>query len=252
LLPKLCMSGRRDATRARVRTVHYATRTAAMRMQAAVDSAISSDPMFLDEAALLAEAAFPIDEATLIEKAKEFLFYGQGVEKPELLSESFCFMGPFVGGADGLPKVDYLKAVGGFDIKKAFPDLNPRFHHFRADPLDPGRIWFTSQASGTDNGAGFLGNKPTGKSFATPPQACSLKFSEDGLVTKYTIGHVMERSIGNTGGLGGIFGPAYAIGKPLPFREARPWKPSKRYKALMLVGRLLTWLNNRKQAKQEK
>merc|ERR1719161_167201 len=161
-------------------------------------------------------------------------------------------MGPFVGGAGGLPRDEYLTAVAGFDIKAAFPDINPGFWGFRADPLDAGRVWFTSQASGTDSGAGFLGNAPTGKAFSTPPQACSLKFNAEGLAVKYTIGHVMERSMGNTGGLGGIFGPAYAIGKPLPFPEARPWKPSKRYKALMLVGRLLTWLNDRKQAKQEK
>lgn len=206
---------------------------------------ISSDPMFLDEEAMLSVAAFLFSEADLIGKAKTFLYYGQGVEKPELLAEQFRFMGPFVGGADGLPKKDYLKAVGGFDIKLAFPDLNPRFHHFRADPLDAGRIWFTSQATGTDNGAGFLGNKPTGKSFSTPPQACSIKFDESGLVVKYTIGHVMERSLGNTGGLGGVFGPAYALGKPLPFPEANPWKPSKRYSALMLVGRIATWLGNR-------
>merc|ERR1719258_40768 len=69
-------------------------------------------------------------------------------------------MGPFVGGAGGLPRADYLEAVGGFDLKAAFPDLEPRFMHFRADPLDPGRVWFTSQASGTDNGLplpGFSG-----------------------------------------------------------------------------------------------
>ena len=146
-------------------------------------------------------------------------------------------MGPFVGGAGGLPRDEFLEAVGGFKITDAFPDLDPRFHHFRADPLDAGRVWFTSQASGTDTG-GFLGNKPTGKSFSTPPQACSLKFNAAGLATKYTIGHVMERSLGNTGGLGGIFGPAYAIGKPLPFPEANPWKPSKRYTVLQFIGSL--------------
>ena len=209
-------------------------------------SVIEANPMFMDEEAVLAAQNFPLDEATLISKAKTFLFYGQGVEKPELLSDEFCFMGPFVGGADGLGKEQFLKTVGGFDIKEAFPDLNPRFHHFRADPLDSGRVWFTSQATGSDSGTGFLGNAPTGKSFSTPPQACSIKFNEDGLVVKYTIGHVMERSMGNTGGLGGIFGPLYAIGKPLPFPEANPWKPSKRYRALMLVGRLLTWLKERK------
>ena len=49
--------------------------------------------------------------------------------------------------------------MGGFNLKEAFPDLNPRFHHFRLDPLDAGRVWFTSQASGTDKGSGFLGNR---------------------------------------------------------------------------------------------
>ena len=55
---------------------------------------IAADPMFLDESAALAAAAFPIDEAALIAKAKAFLFYGQGVERPELLNEDFVFMGP--------------------------------------------------------------------------------------------------------------------------------------------------------------
>ena len=207
--------------------------------------AIAKDPMFIDEQALVEAQAFPISEAELISRSKEFLYFGQGVERPSMLSAKFTFMGPFVGGAGGLPKDEYLSAVGGFDIKQAFPDLEPRFMHFRADPLDAGRIWFTSQAGGTDTG-GFLGNEPTGKRFETPPQACSIKFDEKGEVVKYTIGHVMERSIGNTGGLGGIFGPAYALGKPLPFPEANPWKPSKRYRALMLVGQLASWLQKKK------
>ena len=67
-----------------------------------------------------------------------------------------------------------------------------------------------------------------------------------GKVVKYTIGHVMERSIGNTGGLGGIFGPLVAIGKPLPFREARPWKPSKRYRLLMGIAGLAEKLQKKK------
>lgn len=207
---------------------------------------IQDDPMFLDEVAAIDAQSFPIGEAALIAKAKEYLYFGQGTAKPELLAPEFVFMGPFVGGADGLPRKDYLEAVGGFNLKAAFPDLDPRFHHFRLDPLDAGRVWFTSQASGTDIGTGFLGNAPTRKRFETPPQACSIKFNEEGLVVKYTIGHVMERSIGNTGGLGGIFGPAYAIGKPLPFPEAQPWKPSKRYRMLQLIGRLVAKLNQKK------
>lgn len=207
---------------------------------AAIDASL-----FFDEAVALAELNFPLSEAELETKAKEFLSANQGVDRPELLAPEFTFMGPVVGGSSGLDRGSYLEAVGGFKIKDSFPDLNPRFHHFRADPLDAGRIWFTSVASGTDDGTGFLGNKPTGKSFMTPPQACSLKFNEEGEAIKYTIGHVMERSLGNTGGLGGIFGPAYAIGKPLPFPEAQPYKPSKRFRLLNLVGRIATRLKKR-------
>lgn len=209
---------------------------------------IADDAMFLDEAKAIAGLGFALGEEELLLKAKEYLYHGQGVAKPELLAPDFVFMGPFVGGAGGLPRGEYLEAVGGFDLKAAFPDLNPRFHHFRLDPLDAGRVWFTSVASGTDAGSGFLGGKPTGKAFRTPPQACSLKFNAEGKVVKYTIGHVMERSVGNTGGLGGIFGPAYAIGKPLPFPEAKPWKPSKRYRLLQTVGNLASRL----QKKQKK
>jgi hypothetical protein len=56
----------------------------------------------------------------------------------------------------------------------------------------------------------------------------------------------MERSLGNTGGLGGIFGPAYAIGKALPFPEAQPYQPSKRYQMIQLIGRVANSLKKSK------
>ena len=80
---------------------------------------VASDSIFLDEAAALRALDFPLSEAELISAAKAFLFYGQGTEKPELLAPEFVFMGPYVGGADGLPRDEYLKAVGGFDLKAA-------------------------------------------------------------------------------------------------------------------------------------
>merc|ERR1740124_170613 len=212
---------------------------------------IIDDSLFLNEKEALAKLDFPISEDDLIMKAKEYLSSGQGVDRPELLDNTFVFMGPVVGGSDGLKRDAYLEAVGGFKLTESFPDFNPRFHDFRADKLDAGRIWFTTVATGTDNGIGFLGNKPTGKSFRTPPQACSLTFSKEGKVIKYTIGHVMERSMGNTGGLGGIFGPAYAIGKPLPFPEAQPYKPSKRYQLLQLVGRIMSKTKKKNDDKEE-
>lgn len=181
----------------------------------------------------------------LIIKAKQYLFANQGVDAPELLSETFQFHGPVVGGPDGLTKAAYLEAVGGFKITEGFPDLNPRFHHFRVDPID-GRVWFTSRATGTHTGTLFGIHKPTGISFETPPQACSLTFDQkDGTVTKYTIGHVMDVTVGNTGGMGGIFGPLYAIGKPLPFPEAKPYKQSWRFWAFTKLGNVAQKLSKK-------
>ena len=172
-------------------------------------------------------------------------------DNPDTLASDFRFQGPVVGGEDGLTKEEFLKAVGGFDIKSAFPDINPGFHHFRVDPFAPDRVFFTSTATGTHLG-NFLGIAPTGKSFNTPPQACSVTIDKSGKIKKYTIGHVMDRSVGNTGGLGGIFGPLVAIGKPFPFPEARPYKPSKRYRAFQLLGSAMTKLNKWKEEREER
>lgn len=93
-------------------------------------------------------------------------------------------------------------------------------------------------------GIACLAGKPTGKFIDCPPQAMSLTFNEDGKVTKYTGGYVMDRTMGNTGGMGGIFGPAYAIGKPLPFPEAKPWKPSIQLRMFTLQGNILQGVMN--------
>jgi len=192
----------------------------------------------VDEAAKLAELSFPIAPDVLIKLTKVFLAYDQGVQRPEMLAEDFEFAGPVVGP---LSKAAYLKAVGGFDFKSAFPDFNPEFHHFRVDPFEPSRVWMTARGYGTNTLAGTnpLFNKATGKKYVNPPQACSLNFNKDGLVEQYTIGYVMDRRIGNTGGLGGIYGILYAIGKPLPFPEARPWKMSWQYRLFTKLGNFL-------------
>ena len=52
-----------------------------------------------------------------------------------------------------------------------------------------------------------------------PPQANSLTFNEEGKVTQLTIGYVLDRRVGNTGGLGGAFGIFYGVGLALPFPE---------------------------------
>jgi len=156
---------------------------------------IMSDPMFLDEkeSKAKAKANFPLTDEAMIATTKEFLYHNTGIAKPSLLANDFKFRGPVVGP---LAKEAYLKAVGGFDIKEAFPDLNPRFHDFRVCCQFGNRVWFTSQATGTflgPFGGGII--KPNGKTFSTPPQCCSTTFNEAGEITKFTIGHIMGERI---------------------------------------------------------
>lgn len=202
--------------------------------------------MVVNEAAMLAESTFPIKPEELIMKAKLVLAFDMGVSNPDLLATDFEFVGPVVGP---LGKDTYLKAVGGFKLLDSFPDFNSEFHHFRVDPFEPSRVWFTARGYGTNTGKGDspLFGEPTGKKYVNPPQACSLRFDPDGKVNQYTIGYVMDRRIGNTGGLGGVYGLAYAMGKPLPFPEAQPWKPSKRYRFFSWLGSVAQKMNSKKE-----
>ena len=50
----------------------------------------------------------------------------------------------------------------------------------------------------------------------------------------------MDRAVGNTGGLGGVFGLMWAIGKsPFQFPEGRPWKPSWQYRLFMFISNFM-------------
>ncbi|CAK8990117.1 unnamed protein product [Durusdinium trenchii] len=84
--------------------------------------------------------------------------------------------------------------------------------------------------------------EPTGLQFENPPQACSLTFNDKGQVTKFTIGYVMDRMVGNTGGMGGFFGVLWRIGKGFPFSEGQPYAPSTGYWLFAQVNRLFAQL----------
>lgn len=107
------------------------------------------------------------------------------------------------------------------DISGAFPDFKPEFYGFHVDPLQPNRVWYVAKGEGTNTGPlPPFASTATNKKVVNPPQMCSLTFDElTGLVTKYTIGYVVDREVGNTGGLGGLYGLLYAIGRGLPFPE---------------------------------
>lgn len=226
---------------------HVSPATTCARVTRATALSMSTKSIIVDEQEMLKSQDFPLAPDELISKAKTFLESRGGFgADPVLLADKFQFIGPVVGP---LGKEEFLSAIGSVDMKTAFPDFQGEFYNFNVDPFEGNRVWYIARGKGTNTGplkpfAPTATNKP----LVNPPQACSLTFDETGLVRKYTIGYIMDRDVGNTGGLGGLYGVLYAIGKPLPFPEARPWSMSKRYMLFNKLGGFLQSL----QKKQDK
>ena len=185
------------------------------------------DTQMVDEAGMLAASTFPIPPADLIAKCKLILAKNNGAEDASLLASEFKFVAPVVGPLD---KERFLAAFQSFKIEEGFPDAQFNYYHFRVDPFEPCRVWYDARFVGTNTGPLIGGTlPPTNKKVESPPQSCSMRFNENGECTQLTVGYVMDKQLGNTGGLGGVYGILYAIGYGLPFPEAQPWQKSVQY-----------------------
>lgn len=182
---------------------------------------------------------FPIKPAELVQLCKEVAAQEFGCLKPEMLADDFHFVAPVVGP---LSKREFTKAFSGFDVRTAFPDQKSNFFGFAVDPQEPNRVWFMSRARSTHTGPLKFGGRiiaPTNKHVVHVPQALSMLFTPEGLCYTLTVGYSMDRRVGNTGGLGGLFGPLFAVGHGLPFSEGKPWAPSLRLQAFERVQKAL-------------
>mmetsp|Transcript_9726 Transcript_9726/g.14968 ORF Transcript_9726/g.14968 Transcript_9726/m.14968 type:complete len:235 (+) Transcript_9726:125-829(+) len=189
------------------------------------------------------KSTFPIAPDDLIVRAKEVLGPEIGVGTKDdgaCLAEDFVFCAAVVGP---IPRDEYLGALGSFKLEESF-DIDSNFFGFNVDPMQTNRVWFMSRAV-AKHIATFAGVEATGKELVMPPQLYHLDFNEDGLVKEIGF-YTVDRQQGNTGGLGGAFGYFYGVGKPLPIREARPYKPSFRFRALQFIGALAKKIGGKK------
>ena len=157
-----------------------------------------------------------LEEAELLQLADAVLAADFGSDDPSLLADRFEFCGPAVGP---LPKQAFLGAWRSFGLQQGLPDLAWNFRDVSVCPYDVNRVWYTSQPTGTHTGTLRLGeaeHAATGKRWEAPPERGSLTFDGEGKCIAMTGGYVMDRRMGNTEGLGGIYGLCVALGLPTP------------------------------------
>ena len=136
-------------------------------------------PPLVDEDAELAKATFPIPPDTLIGLTKAWLASQVDDDGMDWFAEDFRFVAPVVGPFD---KAEFTDSLKGFEIQKAFPDLNANPHHFRVCPFEPNRVWWSVKYVGTNTGPIF-GGPATMKCVESPVQAQSVMFNERGEFT---------------------------------------------------------------------
>ena len=152
----------------------------------------------------------------------------------QLLAEDFQFLFPVVGP---LQKAEFIEAFTSFKVREAFPDSRSNFYNFSVDPLEPNRVWCMSRGHFTHTGILQFGPSsfpPTNREIFLPPQCFSMSFDVNGQCYKLTGGYCVDRAVGDTQGLGGMFGIITALGGSLPFPEGKPWSRSLLWEAFSL------------------
>lgn len=172
--------------------------------------------------------------STLATRAREWVL-NDGFHQPakvELMSDEFVWFGPLVGP---LNKQDFLGTVGSFAVWEGFPDIAMEVSEFTQDPVEPNRYWGILRLSGThteplNSGTPAPQYPATGNSLDVGPQAVSVTFDDNGLVSRYTGGYIVDRRQGATGEFGGVF--AF-------FKVAGGFLPSPR------IAKVLNWVGSK-------
>jgi hypothetical protein len=206
-------------------------------------SATLTKPVEIDGPKAFAESKFPIKPDDLIARVKEIL--GPEIslgtkDGGDCLADDFIFCAAVVGP---LPKDEYLEALGSFKLEDSF-DIAQNAFGFTVSPVQTNRVyWFNQQVASLK--APFMKVEKVDEDLVLPPQCLHLDFDDQGKVTEFGF-YTVDRQYGNTGGLGGALGFFYGVGKPLPIREGRPFKPSFNFRMLTSFGKVVKKFSKKK------
>lgn len=204
----------------------------------------------IDTVSAFQASSFPIAPKDLIVRAKQVLDPSVGIgtgDSGACLADDFQFCAAVVGP---IGKEQFLNALGTFKLEDSF-DIHQNMFGFTVSPVQPNRVFWFSYSNATMI-ADFAGSKvqDVTEPLVFPPQCFHMDFDANGLVKEFGF-YTVDRQYGNTGGLGGAFGYFYGVGKPLPFREAKPFKPSLNYRLVQWIGGMGEKLSKKKKGTKE-
>ena len=212
---------------------------------------VKLSPSFLcDTEKAFAESTFPHSPDRLIERTKELFSpeIGLGLKDGgECLADDFKFTAAVVGPID---KPSFIEALSSFKLEDSF-SIQQNAFGFTVSPIQTNRVYFLTYNVAQMTKA-FMGVTPEemgDKILNLPPQCTHVDFTEDLKVKEFGF-YTVDREYGNTGGLGGAFGFFYGVGRPLPFREARPFKRSLKFRFFNFLGRLAGNLSKKKKSEE--
>jgi hypothetical protein len=123
-----------------------ATSTTTTIFDGTVLSEVRGDLAVVAEEIQLASLKNRLSTEELIATTKDFIECSYGGKDTTMLAESFQFIGPFVGP---LNREQYVSALeGSLNPADGFPDLCGRQYGFVVDPLEAGRVWWFTRATG--------------------------------------------------------------------------------------------------------
>lgn len=215
-----------------------ATNSKIASMQPMIYKDVRGDLAELDSKEMIGLHRHPLPPEELIDIAKRFVEKKLGAGDESMLSDDYVFVGPTLGPFDKETYVHDMKAQAGVAPSIGFPDMKGNHFSFTVDPVEEGRVWWLTRPVGTFTRE-YMGAKATGEVCVAPPQTMGVLIDHDGRVSHCALGGPMDRSAGNTGGLGGVFAFWYFVGKPLPMPECYPYQKSIQFRFLSWLGSLV-------------
>ena len=155
----------------------------------------------------------PFPGSVMIQLAKGVTASYFGIDDPDLLSNSFSYIEPLMGPLNKEQYVDLFSTT--YNVRDGIPNIDYQFQNYRVDPYNPYRVWVDTRARGLrigDIGTSKLPKNVPSAMYEAPPETMSFTFDNDGFCMRITGAAVLDPLLGNTGGLGGVYGALYSTG----------------------------------------